>query len=266
MGNAVEIGRLVDGVPEALKAARDLMRKGADHIKIATSGGVGSVTDKLEATQFTTEEIRAITSTVKNMGGIITTAHCYTNEGIRHSIEAGVGGIEHGNLLDEPTAKLMAEKGIYLTPTLSIHQIIMNPPFEQFLLPSQREKNKIVMDAGLIAIQRAEKAGVIVCYGTDLLGAMHPAQTNEFVVRASVLPAATVLKQATTNPAKLLKMEGRLGTISPGAFADILFVKANPLDDVTIFDKSKEHLLGVMKDGRVVKSSIEGMAVQVPLW
>ncbi|EJU01409.1 hypothetical protein DACRYDRAFT_53221 [Dacryopinax primogenitus] len=260
------LGRLVDGVPDALRAARELMRKGADHIKITTSGGVGSVTDKLEATQLTKEEIIAITTTVKNMGGIITTSHCYTNDGIRHSIEAGVGGIEHGNLLDEPTAALMAEKGIYLTPTLAVHGIIMNPPFEKFLLPSQREKNAMVRDAGLIAVQNAEKAGVTVCYGSDLLGVQHAFQTQEFVVRAKVLPSPTVLKHATTNPAKLLKMVGKIGTIAPGAFADIIFLKANPLEDVTIIDRQNEYLLGVMKEGRVVRSRIEGLDVEVPLW
>ncbi|KZT50788.1 hypothetical protein CALCODRAFT_444068 [Calocera cornea HHB12733] len=260
------LGRLIDGVPEALRAAREVMRMGADHIKITTSGGVGSVTDALEATQLTKEEIVAITTTVKNMGGIITTSHCYTNEGIRHSIEAGVGGIEHGNLLDEPTAKLMAEKGIYLTPTLAVHGIIMNPPFEKFLLPSQREKNAMVRDAGLVAIQNAEKAGVTVCYGSDLLGVMHAFQTQEFVVRSKVLPSATVLKQATTNPAKLLKMEGKIGTIAPGAFADIIFLKDDPLKDCTIIDRQNEFLLGVMKEGRVVRSRIPGLEVEVPLW
>lgn len=81
------------------------------------------MTDKLEGIQFTHDELVAITTTVKNMGGRLVTSHCYTSEGIRHAIAGGVGGIEHGNLLDEETAKLMAEKKVFLTPTLAVHTV-----------------------------------------------------------------------------------------------------------------------------------------------
>lgn len=144
---------LVDGVDQCLKTTRELMRQGADHIKICTSGGVGSLADRLEAVQFTVDELKAITTTVRQMGPphALVTAHCYTNEGILHAMEGGVRGIEHGNLLSESTAKRMAEAGMFLTPTLAVHSIISRPPFSNFLEPSQLEKNEIVRTAGLKA-------------------------------------------------------------------------------------------------------------------
>ncbi|KAH8919914.1 hypothetical protein BT69DRAFT_1309158 [Atractiella rhizophila] len=258
---------ILDGVPEALRTSRNIMKQGADHIKICTSGGVGSVTDVLEGTQFTQEELKAITGTVKNMsaGKSLVTTHCYTSEGIRHAIEGGVGCIEHGNLLDRPTARLMAEKGIFLTPTLAVHQVLASPPFNKFILPSQLEKNEIVRQKGLEAIQIAEEEGVTVCLGSDMLGPQHPFQTNEFPVRAKVLSSPTVLKQATINGAKLVGLEAKAGQLTVGAFADILILKKNPLLDVTILDRPKENLLGVIKEGRCVKSSVDGLIVEIPL-
>ncbi|KAL7415897.1 hypothetical protein BDY24DRAFT_380424 [Mrakia frigida] len=259
-------GGVVDGVDACLRAARDAMRKGADHIKVCTSGGVGSITDALEAIQFTIPELQAITTTVRQMGGRLVTSHCYTSAGIRHSIEGGVGGIEHGNQLDKPTAKLMAEKGIYLTPTLAVHTMLSKEPFIKFLIPSQVAKNELVRVAGLQAIQNAEEAGVTVCYGSDMVGAMQPFQTNEFVTRASVLPPAVVYKQATTNGADLVGHPKTLGTITTvGAFADILILQDCPFGDVTIFDRPAENLLAIIKDGRVVRSRVDGLEVEIPL-
>jgi imidazolonepropionase-like amidohydrolase len=98
------------------------------------------------------------------------TAHAYTPAAIRNAVENGVLGIEHGNLIDEPTAKLMAEKGAFLTPTLVTYQAMASKEFEAFLPGSIAVKNRQVLDAGLRSIQIADAAGVTMCYGTDLLG------------------------------------------------------------------------------------------------
>lgn len=102
-----DMSTLADGVPGVTLAARELMRKGADHVKICTSGGVSSPTDKLESVQFSPAEIRAIVEVVQDMGGTLVTSHAYTNAAIRRAVENGVRGIEHGNLLDRDTAKLL---------------------------------------------------------------------------------------------------------------------------------------------------------------
>jgi imidazolonepropionase-like amidohydrolase len=253
------LGRLCDGVPECLQAARDNMRKGAQHLKVCTSGGIASATDKLESLQFTVEELQAITTVNKNMGGTLVTAHCYTAEGVRHAMAGGVRGIEHGNMVDPETAQLMAEKNMFMTPTLALHTFVTMPPYDRFETPEGLRKNAIVGDAGIRAIRYAEEAGVTVCYGTDTTGPTLVMQTYEFVVRSKILPSPVVLRQATINGAKQLGMEGKLGELVDGAYADILFLSENPLEDVASLDKTEENLMLVIKDGRIVKSRIEGL-------
>lgn len=218
-------------VPQVLRAVREELKAGADFLKVMAGGGVASETDAIESVQFLAEEIQAITRTVKQMSGgkKMVTAHAYTVEGIRHAIDNGVTGIEHGNLLDEPTARLMADKGAFLTPTLSCYGIMTRAPFENFLSDDGKVKNAQVMRKGLEALVLAEKCGVTVCYGTDLLSSMSALQTEEFYVRSTVLPAQTILRQATVNPARMLRMEGKLGVIAPGAFADMIVLAKNPL-------------------------------------
>lgn len=128
------LGRTVNGVEECPRATRDNMRQGADHIKTFTSGGFLSETDRLESVQFTLEEIKAITIT-RNMGGTLVTAHAYTAEAVRHAIEGGARGIEHGNMIHIETARLMADVGCFLTPTLALHTFVTIPPYDKFKTP-----------------------------------------------------------------------------------------------------------------------------------
>ncbi|KAJ7130348.1 hypothetical protein C8R44DRAFT_775394 [Mycena epipterygia] len=260
-GHTSSIGLVADGVPEVLKATRHELKAGADFIKIMVGGGVASETDAIETVQYTAEEIQAITTTCKQMGGKMTTAHAYTVDAIRHAIDNGVTGIEHGNLIDLATAKLMAVKGIYLTPTLSCYGIMVRPPFENFLPPDGKIKNAQVMAKGLEALQIAHDAGVTICYGSDLLTSLHALQTEEFAVRASVLPSSAILKHATTNAAKMLGKSSLIGTISAGAYADLIVLNANPLEDVTVLDRPEDHLLVVMKQGRVISSRVDALVV-----
>ncbi|KAJ7764617.1 hypothetical protein DFH07DRAFT_882185 [Mycena maculata] len=260
-GHSSGLGRVADGVPQVLKATREELKAGADFIKIMVGGGVASETDAIETVQYTAEEIGAITTTCKQMGGKMTTAHAYTVDAIRHAIDNGVAGIEHGNLIDTATAKLMAAKGIYLTPTLSCYGIMVRPPFEDFLPPDGKVKNAQVMAKGLDALRIAHAAGVTICYGSDLLTSLHALQTEEFAVRAGVLPSSAILKHATTNAAQMLGKSSLIGTISAGAYADLLILNANPLEDVTVLDRPEDHLLAVMKQGRVISSRVEALAV-----
>ncbi|KAJ8095152.1 hypothetical protein PM082_010374 [Marasmius tenuissimus] len=258
-GHSKLFARVADGVPAVLSAVRGELKAGADFIKIMVGGGVASETDAIETVQYTAEEIQAITTSCRQMGGKMATAHAYTVEAIRHAIDNGVLGIEHGNLIDEPTATLMASRGIFLTPTLSCYGIMVRPPFEDFLPPDGKKKNAEVMKQGLDALKIAHKAGVTICYGTDLLTSMQALQTEEFTVRAQVLPSPEILKHATTNAAKMLKKSSLLGTVSAGAFADLLVLKANPLEDITVFDRPEESMLAILKEGRVVMSKVEGL-------
>lgn len=257
--------RIADGVDECTKVARTLMKNGADHIKICSSGGVSSHTDKLESSQFTVPEIKAICDTVRNMGGCGVASHCFTVEGARNAIEAGVWSIEHGNLLDEETLELMAKKGVNLTPTLVVCELMSHPPYNALIPPSSREKLARVKKQGFTMLKAADKAGVNIAYGTDCFSSMQPGQLAEFELRARVLPSAKVLQHATVNAARVLKMEGKIGVIRKGAAADLILLKENPLEDVASLNRPKENLRAVIKDGHCVRSSVKGLRVEVPL-
>jgi imidazolonepropionase-like amidohydrolase len=189
-----------------------------------------------------------------NNAGTFVTAHAYTVKAIRHCIDNGVKGIEHGNFLDAPTAKMMAHKGVYLTPTLIAYAQMASERWKGYLPPESQSKNSQVLKSGLEALKVASDAGVTMCYGSDLLGPLGSAQTHEFALRSQVLKPVEVLRSATINPAKMMGWEELIGQIKEGFHADVVVLDKNPLKDVTIFDRPQEHVLAVMKDGRVYKS------------
>lgn len=253
-GGAKQIAcRTVDGVPECLKFAREELRLGSDFLKIMAGGGVSSSRTRLGDLEFTEDEIRAITTVASNAGTYVT-AHAYTPAVITHAVKCGVKGIEHGNMLDKPTAELMARNGVYLTPTLAGYGAALIPEFSSFVSPESKGKLREAVASGLQALQIAQEAGVTICYGTDLMGPLHFAQTKEFEIRKSVQSALEILQSATTNAAKMMGQEDVLGRLVPGFTADFLILNANPLDDITVLDRPEKHLLAVFKDGRVVSS------------
>lgn len=257
-GHTNGLGRICDGVPACMTAVREEIRSGADFIKIMGSGGVSTPTDRLEQLQFTRQEIRAIVECAENAGTYVT-AHAYTPKAMLHAIENGVKGIEHGNFVTEEVAKIMVEKGIYLTPTLISYAEMDSEKWRGYLPADGQAKNTEVLSAGLKSLKIAADAGVTICYGSDLLGPLGLAQTGEFRLRAQALSPLTVLQSATINPARMMGQSESIGQIKEGFFADVLFLSRNPLEDVTIFDRPEECVLGVMKEGRVYKSRWDGL-------
>ncbi|OQD81515.1 hypothetical protein PENANT_c027G00848 [Penicillium antarcticum] len=249
-GSLSGISRIVDGPAECYKYAREELRQGADFIKIMGGGGVASPTDRIDHVQFSDEEIKAIVTVARNAGTYVT-SHSYTPQAIQQAIKLGVRGIEHGNLIDLETAKIMAEMDVFLTPTLIAH--VMSKQLN-FLPPDGAAKNDEVLAKGLQAMKMAVEAGVTVCFGSDLLGPMHFAQSKEFSVRSKVLTPLQILRSATVNAARLIMQEDRLGQIREGFAADLLILNENPLEDITVLDKVEEHVMGVIKDGRVYTS------------
>jgi imidazolonepropionase-like amidohydrolase len=158
----------------------------------------------------------------------------------------------------------MAEKDIFLTPTLVTYAEMGSPEWPGYLPPESVAKNEQVLQAGINSLKIAFDAGVTICFGTDLLGPLGAAQTREFTIRSQVLSSLALLQTATINPARMLRQEGRLGQIQPGFVADILILNKNPLDDIRVFDRSDEHLLVVMKEGRVYKSRWTMLPVDTP--
>ncbi|KAL4988557.1 hypothetical protein BDW68DRAFT_196689 [Aspergillus falconensis] len=243
---------------------RFALRRGADFIKIMCGGGVASPSDALDMVQFTAEEIQAITRTAAYSGKYVT-AHCYTVDAIRHAVDNGVRGIEHGNFIDRETAEYCRDKGVTFTPTLATYYGMTQPEFSHFLDDASQRKNQEVLRGGLDALTILRDAGVTMCYGSDLLAGLHPLQNREFGIRAAVLGAGEILRSATVNAAKYLGMEGKLGCVRKGSIADMLILKANPLEDITVLDRIEESLVGLLKDGRVVTHRLDGLSVD-PLY
>ncbi|KAF7194091.1 hypothetical protein HII31_04612 [Pseudocercospora fuligena] len=183
------------------------------------------------------------------------TAHAYTPAAIQNAVANGVLGVEHGNLIDEPTAKLLAEKGGFLTPTLITYETMASREFGNFLPPSIAAKNAKVLEAGLASIQLADRCGVTMCFGTDLLGPLQVAQSGEFKLRKQAgLSPLKILQSATVNAARMLRQEDKLGRVKEGFAADLLILNANPLEDIEILARPEKHLLAVIKDGKVLSS------------
>lgn len=256
------LSQVVDGAPAVLAAARNQLRQGADFLKLMVGGGVASPADKLESVQFTAEEIRAAVEVAEGAGTYVT-AHAYTPRAIRRAVENGVRGIEHGNFLDEETAKFMAEKGVWLTPTLVTYWAMADKKYAAFLPRENREKNEAVLREGLRSLKVAYEAGVRLCLGSDLLSFLGVEQAGEFGLRARVLPAVEVLRQATVNPAQMMGAGDKLGLVEESFIADLLVLNENPLEDVTVFERPQQHLLAVVKEGRVYCSRWSKMPVDV---
>lgn len=257
-GAVLGIGRIVDGVAECLKYAREEIRQGSDFLKIMGGGGVASPTDAIEHVQFSDEEIKAIVTVASNAGTYVT-SHAYTPQAIQQAVKLGVKGIEHGNLIDRKTAELMADRGAFLTPTLVTYATMAK---HDFLPPVSARKNEEVLHKGLDAIRIATEAGVTICFGTDLLGPLHYAQSHEFGLRAQVQTPFEIIQSATVNAARMLGQEGFLGQIAPGFAADLLILNKNPLEDISVLDDPSKSLLATFKDGRVAASRWSGLAVE----
>jgi imidazolonepropionase-like amidohydrolase len=244
------IAHVADGVPAVRKAAREELRRGAKQVKIMASGGVASPTDPVWNLQYSAEEMRAI---VEEAHGWRTyaMAHAYTAEAVTRAVEAGVRTIEHGNLIDAATAKLMAERDAFLVPTLVTYYVIDEIGAALGFPAASQRKVRDVLDAGLSSLELAREAGVAIGFGTDLLGETHDQQSREFRIRREVLPAMDVLQSATTVNAEILGMEGELGVVAPGAFADLVLVDGDPVADIAVLE-NEARLALIAKAGRVV--------------
>jgi imidazolonepropionase-like amidohydrolase len=247
------LGRIVDGVPACLAAARDELRLGSDFVKIMANGGVATPTDPIDWIQFTPEEIRAIV-TAAEAANTYVAAHTYTARAIEHAARNGVRTLEHCNLIDARVARLLVELGCFAVPTLVIYDCLDRHADAIGLGGANREKNRLVREAGLRSLEIMAQAGVPMAYGTDLLGWMHDDQLAEFALRAEVLPVADVLRAATSVAADLLRRPD-LGRVEEGATADLILVDGDPFRDIGCLSGQGERIGLVMQAGRIVKEA-----------
>ena len=240
---------VADGAAAVAKKVREVIKYGADLIKICATGGVLSFRDDPNASQYSLEEMKIIVSEAHRLGRKVA-AHAHGGDGIKLAVEAGVDSIEHGSYIDDAGIKLMKARGTYLVPTVYLGDWLLENA-ERIKLPAPLvAKAKVVVPAARKNLAEAFRQGVPVAFGTDAAVYPHGLNGREFAVyvKLGMTPLAA-LQSATINAAKLMGWEDRVGAVEKGKFADLIAVAGDPLKDIT----EMERVQFVMKGGQVFK-------------
>lgn len=249
---------IADNPDMVRQRAREQLALGASQIKLMAGGGVSSTYDPLDVTQYTVPELRAAVEAAENWGTYVT-VHAYTPKAVSQAIEAGVKCIDHGQLLDDATAKLMADKGVWW----SMQPFTDDVPSAFAEGSPNRIKQKEMFSGTDKAYSLAKKYKVKLAWGTDILFSAEnaAAQCTQLTKMTKWFTTAEVLKMATADNAALLSLSGlrtpypgEIGVIKEGAFADILLINGNPLNDIHLLDNPAKNLLLIMKDGKIYKN------------
>lgn len=243
---------IADGADNVRAVVREELRQGADAIKIMVSGGVASPYDPLDSRQFSVAEIAAAVEEATAFKRYVL-AHAYTAEAITRAVTHGVRTIEHGNLIDAPAAQLLAKSEGYLVANLVAYVVMKERAAELGMNADKLEKNELVIKGGFESLDICRQAGVKVGFGSDLLGQLQEEQSREFLLRREVMTPIEIIRSATTIGAEIVRMQGKLGIIEPGAIADLLVVDGNPLEDLSLLQDQGAHLSVIMQQGRLHK-------------
>ena len=248
---------IADGRDEVLTATRENLRAGASQIKVMAGGGAASAYDPLDVTQYTLDEMKAAVEAADDWNTYVT-VHAYTAKAVRRAVDAGVKCIEHGQLLDEETMKLLAENGTWL----SLQALDPAPPTAP---ESTRRKKAQVIDGTDSAFKWAQKYGVKLAWGTDFLfdPRQNAKQTADILKLPQWMTPAEVLKLVTHDNAQLLALSGprnpypgKLGVVEEGAYADLLLVDGDPLANLDLIGDPAKNFSVIMKDGKVYKNTL----------
>lgn len=241
---------VADGIAEVQHKVRENIKYGADLIKICATGGVLSFGDNPQASQYTLEELKAIVADAHGLGRKVA-AHAHGAQGILWATEAGVDSIEHGSYIDDAGIAAMKEHGTYLVPTLYLGDWMLQNMDQTHMPPPLMAKAREMIPAARKNIAHAFASGVKVALGTDAAVYPHGLNAHEFAVMVKLgLPPLQAIQAATINAADLLGWSGKVGSLEPGAWADIVAVDGDPLQDVTTLEQVKF----VMKGGEVIKN------------
>ena len=243
----------VDGVEDCRRKVREVLRAGADVIKICSTGGVLSPTDHPEFVQFSPEELEVIVREASYRNGVKVMSHAQGVEGVKNAIRAGIHSIEHGIFLDDEAIELMLKHGTHLVPTLLAPLAVLEAGEKGGMPEYGIRKSREVIEIHSESISRAHKAGVRIAMGTDAGVMPHGTNLRELglMVNVGMTPMETIVA-TTKKAAECLGWENRVGTVEAGKLADIILVKTNPLQDIRSMEKV-DNIALVMKDGKIVK-------------
>ncbi len=242
-----------DGTDGVLVKVREVLRAGAEVIKICATGGVMSPTDHPDFTQFSPEELAVIVREAAYRGGIKVMAHAQGTEGIKNAVRAGIHSIEHGIYLDDEAIELMLEHGTFLVPTMIAPIAVLEAGEEGGMAEHAVTKARQVVEAQAESFRRAHSAGVKIAMGTDAGVLPHGTNLRELglMVDAGMTPMEAIAA-TTRTAAECLGWQDRLGTLEAGKLADIVITRTDPLGDIRSLDDT-DNILVVIKDGETVK-------------
>jgi imidazolonepropionase-like amidohydrolase len=258
-----------DGPTEVRRCGREALGGGATQLKIFTGGGVASEKDPLHSVQFSAEEIQAAVATAAQWKTYVS-AHAFTDESIMHAVENGVQVIEHGPLMTEESAILMAKKGTWLVPSVAAILDLDMENFKKISSPETYAKGLALVDGVAKEMEYAVKHDVKMAFGTDLLADWENAVTYdksanvEFRYLAKFMPNVDALRMATGLAGQLHALsgpntpykDGPTGVIQKGAYADIILVDGNPLEDIEIMVEPGKNFTLIMKNGQIYKNTL----------
>jgi imidazolonepropionase-like amidohydrolase len=249
---------IADGVDAHLAAARENLRFGATQIKIMGGGGVMSEFDPIHSLQPSPAEIRAAVQAASDFGTYVH-AHAYTSEAVRRLVENGVKCIEHGLLIDDATARYVKANDVVIATQLVVYRELANLPG---ITQTNLDKLAVVLKGQENLVRLIKKYDITTGFSTDLISGMYPLLTREFTERAMYWTPAEVLKQATSESARVIRMSGKLnrhgnfGEIREGWLADLLLIEGEPLDDISVLRDPGKNLALIMKGGVIVKNTL----------
>jgi imidazolonepropionase-like amidohydrolase len=250
----VAVGVVADGVSEVRRAAREELRMGADYIKIMAAGGCASPADEPDRVQYSLDEMKAAVEEADAVGKIVI-AHCYSPRSMQRCAEAGVKRVEHGNFMDEATARSLKEKGVIYCPTLATYDI-MSRKGAEFGIPDYfLRKMKIANEKAQEALGYAVEAGLVIGSGSDMVGPAQSFKANELELKSRVMGPMGAILSATKVNSEILQIDGEVGTIETGKAADILILDENPLENIAVF-QNRDAIRVIMQDGKFIKNTL----------
>lgn len=244
---------ICDGPDEVRKRSREVLRAGAEVLKVMVTGGVMSANDRPEFTQFTVKELKAVVEEAHFRGGIKVMAHAHGTEGIKNAVKAGIHSIEHGTYADRESCQMMADAGTYLIPTSVVINLNLKKALANELPEYSRQGAIEIAKVHHENMKMAYEMGVNMVAGTDCGVVEHGVNLLElkYLCDIGMEPSEAILA-GTKRAAECMGWQHRVGTLEKGKLADIVLVKKDPLEDISLLT-DKENILMVIKDGNVYK-------------